>query len=195
LIEVVNVTRDTEKYLFQEFGVDAFFGPLQIAYRESITGSGEQSTSLEKRIGEVLHSAAVCLSVHPSAGETFAERKRPEFKLVPRDKSVLAERPLRRDHSKAVESGISSGFLRGKKTRALLCKTDHSTEFAHRMQAHGLSGATCGCECEHSLIHQHMALADIDNVAVQETQMLLLLQIAVAVSFACHLLGFVHLQN
>ena len=98
----------------QEFGIDAYFGQLQIAYRESISSSAEHSASLEKKIGDVHNSASVCLSVHPddSTAEQL-KKKKSAFRVVPRSDSLLSGRPMKREQIRAVENGITSALLRG----------------------------------------------------------------------------------
>lgn len=99
----------------QEYGIETFYGPLQIAYRESITGSATESTSLDKRIGDTHHTVVVSLSVKPSSDDTWKTgfMKRPKFRITPWKESALAERHISRPHLKAVENGIISGLSKG----------------------------------------------------------------------------------
>lgn len=101
--------------ILKEYGIDASFGPLQIAYRESVSDSARESSTLEKTIGNTRHSVTLSLSVHSvSSIDTALDSSECEtFRVVPDDGSVLAERPLRRHQAKAIENGIKSGMSRG----------------------------------------------------------------------------------
>ena len=99
----------------QEYGVDASFGPLQIAYRESVTASGRTSVTLEKTIGNTRHSVTLCLSIHSNKSDVVGGKSLglEKFTVVPDEGSNLIEKPLKRHHVKALESGITSGLSRG----------------------------------------------------------------------------------
>jgi len=74
-----------------------------------------ESTSLERKIGDVQHSVFVSLSVKPNSEITWITglTKRPKFRVTPAKDSTLAERPLTRYRLKAVENGITSGLSKG----------------------------------------------------------------------------------
>lgn len=101
--------------MIQEYGVDASLGPLQIAYRESITTSGRASVTLDKTIGNTRHSVTLCLSIHSSSSAVVGGKSpgQEKFTVVPDDGSDLMEKPLKRHQVKALESGITSGLSRG----------------------------------------------------------------------------------
>jgi len=73
------------------------------------------TASLERRIGDTVHSVVVSLSVKPSSDIEWktGSRKQQKFRVTPSEDSVLAERPLSRHHIKAVENGVISGLSKG----------------------------------------------------------------------------------
>jgi elongation factor G len=111
----LDIVRDR---ILKEYGVEAYFGPLQIAYREAICARAMETMTLDKKLGDSHHLVTVCMSVLPAAEDAFTEAsrmasKRPKYHVVPNNESFLAQKPLRRDHAKAVENGIASGLSRG----------------------------------------------------------------------------------
>jgi len=75
-----------------------------------------ETASLEKKIGDTLHSVVVSLSVKPSSDVKWKSetvKRQPKFHVNPSKDSTLAERPLSRHHLKAVENGITSGLSKG----------------------------------------------------------------------------------
>lgn len=102
-------------YVLQEYGVEAYYGPLQIAYRESISDKSTESCSLDRRIADTHHTVTVSLSVKLSSDVTWktGSTKRPKFHVCPAKDSTLAEKPLPRHYIKAIEIGITSGLSKG----------------------------------------------------------------------------------
>ena len=104
--------------------MEAYFGPLQIAYRESIAAPATETLTLERKTGDTQHIVTVCLTVEPctdhsttTATTTTAAAsytaKHPRYHIAPSPESTLATRPLNRDKLKALEAGIASGLQRG----------------------------------------------------------------------------------
>ena len=51
-----------------EFKIDVYMGPLQIAYRELIQEEVTKEHVLERKIGNHIHKVSVCLTIKPSPG-------------------------------------------------------------------------------------------------------------------------------
>uniref|UniRef100_A0A8C4QUS0 GTP dependent ribosome recycling factor mitochondrial 2 n=1 Tax=Eptatretus burgeri TaxID=7764 RepID=A0A8C4QUS0_EPTBU len=54
--------------IHREYGIEAYLGPLQVAYKETTTRPACVTGSLERHQAEMLHSASVELSVQPQPG-------------------------------------------------------------------------------------------------------------------------------
>ncbi len=94
--------------IHKEYNVDADLGPLQIAYRESITQSARESRVVEVHVGESKHVVNVTVSVHPSPGQI-----QKHIHVVPDKTSVLNTAPLSRQRMNAVNNGMASALSRG----------------------------------------------------------------------------------
>ncbi|XP_078035691.1 mitochondrial ribosome recycling factor 2 isoform X2 [Augochlora pura] len=92
-----------------EFKIDAELGPLQIAYRETITNSIKDTFSSQYQIGKSKHSVTVTMSLIPNYQEI-------EPLLLDRSPETIANIdaiPLK--VMKAVKSGVKSVLLHGPK--------------------------------------------------------------------------------
>jgi len=116
----------------QEYGIEAYYGPLQIAYRESITSTATETASLVRKIGNTDHSAVVSLTVKPSSDTTWKREstKRPKFDIIPSEESSLAEKHMPRHHVIAVENGITSGLSKG------ICSASYNTCSEYHLQCY-----------------------------------------------------------
>uniref|UniRef100_UPI00358FFA82 ribosome-releasing factor 2, mitochondrial n=1 Tax=Myxine glutinosa TaxID=7769 RepID=UPI00358FFA82 len=87
----------------REYGIEAYLGPLQVAYRETTTRPGCTTVSLERHQAEMLHSVSVELFIQPQPGAgpvciSWAPSEGP----VPRPEIM-----------ESVQSGIESGASQG----------------------------------------------------------------------------------
>ena len=90
--------------------MDADLGPLQIAYKESITQSADETYTLDQTVSNRQQLVTVCLSVHPST-----EPAQKHIELVPHNNEEL--RHLKRHVLKAIDSGMMSGLTRGQSAK------------------------------------------------------------------------------
>ncbi|XP_048382905.1 ribosome-releasing factor 2, mitochondrial isoform X1 [Stegostoma tigrinum] len=90
----------------REYGIDAYLGPLQVAYRETITQSASSSDTLDRTVGEKRNVVTAEISVHPWFGEGTM--------LLP---LIEISDPIMEQFSKetlhAVENGIKTSCLQG----------------------------------------------------------------------------------
>ncbi|XP_020382319.2 ribosome-releasing factor 2, mitochondrial [Rhincodon typus] len=90
----------------REYGIDAYLGPLQVAYRETITQSASSSGTLDRTVGEKRNLVTAEISVRPWLGEGTM--------LLP---LIEISDPIMEQFSKetlhAVENGIKTSCLQG----------------------------------------------------------------------------------
>ncbi|XP_076659748.1 mitochondrial ribosome recycling factor 2 [Halictus rubicundus] len=92
-----------------EFKIDADLGPLQIAYRETITDSVKDTFSSEYTIGKSKHSVTVTISLIPNYQGT-------ELLLLDRSPDCIANiDAIPMKMMKAVKAGVKSVLLHGPK--------------------------------------------------------------------------------
>ncbi|KAI1307940.1 Ribosome-releasing factor 2, mitochondrial [Halotydeus destructor] len=93
--------------LLKEYGIEAYLGPLQVSYRETISESATETTEFEKIIGGTKNHVILALTVKPS--DNFDAK--PKVKVVVTNENNLAK--IRLDRLKAIRSGISSALDHG----------------------------------------------------------------------------------
>ncbi|CAL1527519.1 unnamed protein product [Lymnaea stagnalis] len=109
--------------LEKEYGLDVDLGPLQIAYRETITSHAEVTEVLDKELGGRHQFVHIKLSLHPNIEQR-------EFKHVVLQRT--SDHPLAIKHKllKAIELGIKSGLSHGSLLNFPVIHTDvHLHEF------------------------------------------------------------------
>lgn len=94
--------------LRSEYKVEADLGPLQIAYRETISAPHREAYTLDRVIGERRHVVTIALSVQPHV-EAHAQK---QISLAP-DKTSDFSKWLQRRHMTAINSGLQSALSRG----------------------------------------------------------------------------------
>ncbi|ESO06901.1 hypothetical protein HELRODRAFT_110936 [Helobdella robusta] len=105
--------------IFTEYGIDADLGPLQIAYKETLTSTKKVKTVFEKTIGESRYRVEMMATFHPvheseeSDSATKSNKKKSLFSILPNPDSALAKYGLRPNYVKAIEDGLMSGFSKG----------------------------------------------------------------------------------
>lgn len=103
--------------IHKEYKVDAELGEVFIAYREAITGRGEETYTLDRQLGDTRHLVTVSVSIKPDDDDQEKERTKTDVKFKhtvdPYPDSSIKEKPIKIPHRKAVKNGIVSGFNRG----------------------------------------------------------------------------------
>ncbi|KAH7730459.1 Translation elongation factor EFG/EF2 [Aphelenchoides avenae] len=96
--------------LLREYGLNAFFGTLQVAYREVINEPSQHSTSVEDTFGEKKqrHSCAITLEVMPTTEHTKFQRV-----TVDMSKSEETLPFIRADWLKAINEGCKNALYNG----------------------------------------------------------------------------------
>ena len=92
--------------LLKEYGVDAYMGPLQVAYRESIDKEVTEELTLTKIIGGVKNVVTVKVALKP-----IADRSNNEFKVIVTPENMLGQ--IWAIHLKAIQNGIDSAMRCG----------------------------------------------------------------------------------
>lgn len=102
----LEITRDR---IESEHNVDPLLGPLQIAYRETISSSANEELSVNKLVNGTKNTLEIKLYVRPKpqAGNWTGK----QLRLDTSGESSLGR--LRNDHRKAVESGFASALSHG----------------------------------------------------------------------------------
>ncbi|KAK3595516.1 hypothetical protein CHS0354_021616 [Potamilus streckersoni] len=92
--------------ILKEYKVDAYMGPLQIAYKEAMKNTAQYSETLDRTVGDKHNQVTLTISVSPSKDNI-------EFKQVeldaPHDKPLV----IKWQHLKAINSGVSSALNNG----------------------------------------------------------------------------------
>ena len=92
----------------KEYKAEVYLGPLQIAYRESVTGpSKECVVTLDSMVGKDRHVVTVGLSVAPSSEEDF------QSIIIPQDLDPTVVRLLHIIKLRAINAGVKSALSRG----------------------------------------------------------------------------------
>lgn len=86
----------------REYGIETHLGPLQVAYRETITQEAKTSDTLDRTIGGRRHAVTVELAVKPTddRSSTLTIDKKLQTELSP-------------DLKEAAENGVHSSYLQG----------------------------------------------------------------------------------
>ncbi|GCB63450.1 hypothetical protein scyTo_0009669 [Scyliorhinus torazame] len=90
----------------REYGIEAYLGPLQVAYRETIMQSASSSDTLDRTVGGKRNLVTAELSVHPWLGEGTMSTPLIEI-------SDLLIEQLSKETLHAVENGIQNSCLQG----------------------------------------------------------------------------------
>lgn len=90
-----------------EYGVEAYMGPLQISYRETVNAASEASAVIDKVIGDSKNHVALTMSVHPRPGAGPLK----DVVLVKTKDNDLAA--VRRTHLKAIVNGALAALSAG----------------------------------------------------------------------------------
>ncbi|XP_078071039.1 ribosome-releasing factor 2, mitochondrial isoform X2 [Mustelus asterias] len=90
----------------REYGIEAYLGPLQVAYRETIMHSASSSDTLDRTVGEKRNVVTAELSVHPWLGE--GTMSTPVIEISDQLIEHLSKETLH-----AVENGIRNSCLQG----------------------------------------------------------------------------------
>ena len=93
--------------LLKEYDVDAFLGPLQVAYRESIETEVKESANVSKNIAGIQNACNIVILLKPG---DLGRKKSPLKVIITKDNGLGK---MRRDHQKAIENGIQSAFACG----------------------------------------------------------------------------------
>ncbi|XP_071080467.1 ribosome-releasing factor 2, mitochondrial-like isoform X1 [Haliotis cracherodii] len=127
--------------ILKEYRIEAEIGPLQVAYRETLSVEAEVEDTLDRTVGERRHQVFMKLSVHPDIDTQ--DFKHVELVLF-RDHHFQPKRP----QLKAVESGIRSSLQNGP---VLNCPVIHVRVRLHSLQVRpGTSLAmvsACAAQC------------------------------------------------
>ncbi|XP_041042788.1 ribosome-releasing factor 2, mitochondrial isoform X2 [Carcharodon carcharias] len=90
----------------REYGIEAYLGPLQVAYRETIMQSASSSDTLDRTVGEKRNLVTAELSVHPWLGEGTMSTP-----LIEISDQLIEQ--LSKETLHAVENGIRNSCLQG----------------------------------------------------------------------------------
>ncbi|CAH1793056.1 unnamed protein product [Owenia fusiformis] len=93
--------------LRKEYKVDAYLGPMQIAYRETILESVEESAILDVTLGDKRHLVEMTLTIYPAENQGV-----PKHVIVVPSQDNQLER-IKRHHLKAIENGVQSALAQG----------------------------------------------------------------------------------
>lgn len=95
--------------LLKEHNVEAYLGPIQVAYRETITDKSELKHNFERSLGNVCHRVSIHLSVEPrSKCPTFEGLKVAYDREARNNLSAL-----RADHFEALTDGVAMSVNSG----------------------------------------------------------------------------------
>lgn len=94
--------------ILKEYRVEAYTGPLMIAYKETITSGASHTEVLDFTMGENKQHAEVSLTVLPR--DTLSP---PTHISLSRDRQSELTAKLRRFHYKALKAGLQSSLNRG----------------------------------------------------------------------------------
>lgn len=102
----LEIARDRIK---SEYGIESVLGPLQISYRETISGAATEELSVDRLINGAKNTLFIKLYVRSlSKAGTWSGKK---LRLDTSGDSSLGK--LRHDHRKAIENGFLSALLHG----------------------------------------------------------------------------------
>ncbi|XP_067885626.1 ribosome-releasing factor 2, mitochondrial isoform X2 [Heterodontus francisci] len=90
----------------REYGIEAYLGPLQVAYRETIMQSASSSDTLDRTVGDKRNLVTAELSVHPWLGE--GTMSTPLIEISDQIMEQLSKETLH-----AIENGIKNSCLQG----------------------------------------------------------------------------------
>ena len=97
--------------LMKEYGIHAYLGPLQVAYRESIDDiEVREFADVSKIIGGKKNSCNMIIVLKP-VDDIMTSKKKSLLKVIIDDENNLYK--LRREHRKAIENGIEAAFACG----------------------------------------------------------------------------------
>ena len=98
--------------LLREYGIEAYFGPLQVSYRETIKSTAEHELAFEKHIGGARNTIKMKLVVKPSDDEKVQRgQKFRHVKVIVTQENELGK--IRPDRLKAINHGIETAFSHG----------------------------------------------------------------------------------
>ncbi|RWS31788.1 ribosome-releasing factor 2-like protein [Leptotrombidium deliense] len=92
--------------ILKEYKIEAFLGPLQIAYLESTEGTVEENVTVDKTVGGVKNVIDITLRIKHKPGE-----RSKRVKFIPDEESEF--KYIRPNHQKAVENGVSLALNNG----------------------------------------------------------------------------------
>lgn len=105
----IDIIRDR---ILKEYGIEAYLGPLQVSYRETIGNEGEHMLEFDKVIGGVKNSVKIKLVVKPSDDLSVRKGQRScKVKVIIDQENDLGR--LRPDRLKAIQRGVDSAFEHG----------------------------------------------------------------------------------
>lgn len=96
--------------LRSEFKVDADFGKLQVAYKETITDPVSKRIDFERRLADRKHKVVIELEVIPSEQETTPKVRKGTGKDLLENLSLVTSRQLR-----LIQNGVDSAVRCGPK--------------------------------------------------------------------------------
>ncbi|PRD30369.1 UNVERIFIED_CONTAM: gfm2 [Trichonephila clavipes] len=88
-----------------EYGIEAYLGPLQVAYRETLSKTVENTHILDKNISGSKHFVKVCLKLYPQ------EQSKMKVNVIVTKENDLGK--IRTDYLKAINSGVKSSLNNG----------------------------------------------------------------------------------
>jgi len=95
--------------IMSEYGVDSILGPMQISYRETISGCAVEELKVNRLINGVRNRLSLKLYVRSLANSGAWNQKRLRLDCGP--ESTLST--MRADHRRAVETGVSRAMMHG----------------------------------------------------------------------------------
>ena len=99
----------TQSRIKHEYGVEVDLGPLQIAYRETLTSSSKKENVIDKLIGKDRHKVSMCLSVQALEDSSSFSH----VDIEPDKGSEMDPKRLRRPVLQAINNGVKSALSRG----------------------------------------------------------------------------------
>ncbi|XP_064602469.1 ribosome-releasing factor 2, mitochondrial-like [Liolophura sinensis] len=139
--------------ILKEYGIEVEMGPLQVAYKETITESSEVTERLDKTLGDRHHFVSMTLSVHPN--QTGQDFKAVELRHS-RENNLEA---IRHHHLQAVNSGIKMGLCAGPILSFPVCGLGvylHSLEIQPGTSMAMISA--CASQAVHKAVHSAAAV-------------------------------------
>ncbi|NXM31980.1 RRF2M factor, partial [Oxyruncus cristatus] len=90
----------------REYGIEAYLGPLQIAYRETILCAAQVTDTLDKTVGDKRHFVTAELEVRPRSGDRAMTKP-----IIDYAESVIGVLP--EELQGAIENGITNSCIQG----------------------------------------------------------------------------------